>query len=461
MRPATSRSATAARPLQFPEHTRVRPRPARAWARASSSATSPSPRTSSWCAATRSATCTRPPTSSPSRSWPPSARSPSCRPIRPPARRRSAKCCTSDITLAEFKSLCGKMDALQSERDDARGILSAARRPSAPTCTRPAARVAHATTRASSWSTSLGREVHARAQEPRASRCRSTALHARAVRAEDDRRVQGARHLARSACSRSRSTSTTSSTGSSTSRRSASRPSTSTSASTRAGRLRRGRREHAGRARQQGVRIIAPPTCALRDARTHEPHRAVGLRRAAKSAGPRHHHLDARALGPARDDGGDYYYQSITPAINNDGDTYNAARRAGPPGRHPRHLLRLARHRDLLRQLHGPWPLAADFRALDAQRAGLARVERPSFCGVIPDSSRISESRRPGTAPPFSRNFASTSRAPDGPLATHVSHSRERARHASSHSRRSSRTADRMTCSTCSAGNRACCLDQG
>ena len=67
------------------------------------------PRSSS--AATRSATCTPRPTSSPSPSWPPSARSRSRPPTRRPARRRRRTCCTSDITLAEFKTLCGKMDA--------------------------------------------------------------------------------------------------------------------------------------------------------------------------------------------------------------------------------------------------------------------------------------------------------------------------------------------------------------
>ena len=52
----------------------------------------------------------------------------------------SAQCCTSDITLAEFKTLCGKMDALQPERHDRRGVPGAARRTFAPISTRPAAR---------------------------------------------------------------------------------------------------------------------------------------------------------------------------------------------------------------------------------------------------------------------------------------------------------------------------------
>jgi glycerophosphoryl diester phosphodiesterase len=34
----------------------------------------------------------------------------------------SALCCTSDLTLAEFKSLAGKMDALQPQRHDATGL---------------------------------------------------------------------------------------------------------------------------------------------------------------------------------------------------------------------------------------------------------------------------------------------------------------------------------------------------
>ncbi|MGC4091176.1 MAG: glycerophosphodiester phosphodiesterase family protein [Polyangiaceae bacterium] len=34
----------------------------------------------------------------------------------------SANCCTSDITLAEFKTLCGKMDGAQSEGHHGRGV---------------------------------------------------------------------------------------------------------------------------------------------------------------------------------------------------------------------------------------------------------------------------------------------------------------------------------------------------
>jgi glycerophosphoryl diester phosphodiesterase len=34
----------------------------------------------------------------------------------------SAKCCTSDLTLAEFKRLKGKMDASDKERHDGRGL---------------------------------------------------------------------------------------------------------------------------------------------------------------------------------------------------------------------------------------------------------------------------------------------------------------------------------------------------
>lgn len=33
----------------------------------------------------------------------------------------SATCCTSDITLAEFKTLCGKMDAFDSSATTAEG----------------------------------------------------------------------------------------------------------------------------------------------------------------------------------------------------------------------------------------------------------------------------------------------------------------------------------------------------
>ncbi len=111
---ATSRSATAARRCSSPSTRGSPTTPPRAWAPASSNATSPSRRTRNWSAATRRTTCTPPPTSWPRR-WPRTASSPSRRrPSTPTATcvtPASAECRTSDITLAEFKTLRGKMDA--------------------------------------------------------------------------------------------------------------------------------------------------------------------------------------------------------------------------------------------------------------------------------------------------------------------------------------------------------------
>ena len=69
-----SRSGIAARRCNSPNTPRNPTKRPRAWAPACSNATSPSPRTASWCAGTPSATCTPRPTSSPSPSWPRNAR---------------------------------------------------------------------------------------------------------------------------------------------------------------------------------------------------------------------------------------------------------------------------------------------------------------------------------------------------------------------------------------------------
>ena len=101
--------------LQFPEHTKESYEAAAAMVPASWSVTSPLRRMKNWSAAIPSAIFTPPPTSWPFRNLPPSAPR-----LFTPAvldengdvvTPASAQCCTSDITLEEFKMLKGKMDA--------------------------------------------------------------------------------------------------------------------------------------------------------------------------------------------------------------------------------------------------------------------------------------------------------------------------------------------------------------
>ena len=61
--------------LQFPEHTKESYEAAARLGAGIVSATSPSPKTSPWCAGTHKTICTRPPTFS-SRRWPPNAQGP-------------------------------------------------------------------------------------------------------------------------------------------------------------------------------------------------------------------------------------------------------------------------------------------------------------------------------------------------------------------------------------------------
>ena len=117
-------------------------------------------------------------------------------------RRRSriapatAECRTSDITLAEFKTLTGKMDAFNPAHERARNS-SAARPTSAPTSTQ-VRRSGHLLTHKESIE--LFKKLGVKMTPELKSSERGDAvrrLHAGAVRAEDDRRVQGGRRLPR------------------------------------------------------------------------------------------------------------------------------------------------------------------------------------------------------------------------------------------------------------------------
>ena len=108
--------------------------------------------------------------------------------------------------------------------------------------------------------------------------------------------------------------------------------------------------------RQNGVRIFAPPMPALLDVDGQRPRRAVAVREGHPRAG-----LDIitwtfeRAdLRRGRVEG--RLLLLLRPAGEADPQGLGhvrSARRAGPPGEDPRHLLRLAGDRDLLRELHG------------------------------------------------------------------------------------------------------------
>ena len=104
-------------PLQFPEHTKESYEAGRAQGRGHRRVRRDFHQAmASSCAATPSAICTPPPTSS-------TRRSTANAPCRGPARAPSPKCCASDLTLAQFKTLKGKMDASNPAATTAEGYL--------------------------------------------------------------------------------------------------------------------------------------------------------------------------------------------------------------------------------------------------------------------------------------------------------------------------------------------------
>ena len=104
----------------------------------------------------------------------------------------------------------------------------------------------------------------------------------------------------------------------------------------------------------QGVKIIAPPIWAAGDARQAGKIVPSAYAEAAKAAGLNIITWTLERSGPLDRPAAATTTSRSRTAINNDGDTLPAARRAGPGGRRPRRLLRLAGDRDVLRQLHGP-----------------------------------------------------------------------------------------------------------
>ena len=199
----------------------------------------------------------------------------------------------------------------------------------------------------------LGRQVHARAQGAERADAVRGRLHPGDVRAADDRRVQGGAASRRAACSRSRSTCDDVLYWlAQRAAPSASRPCSSTIASTRrAATTPRSpawpsspRRACRSSRRRCGRWSSSTPATASSRRSTRSPPRQQG---STSSPG----RSSARA---ARDAAAATTTSRSRRAINNDGDTYTVLDVLAQQGRHPRHLLRLARDRDLLRQLHGP-----------------------------------------------------------------------------------------------------------
>ena len=220
------------------------------------------------------------------RRWPPSAPSRSRRPIFDADGKlitpASAECRTSDITLAEFKTLTRQDGRVQPARADAAGVPrrhgELPHRPLRRPDQRPPAdpQGEHRAVQ------EARREDDARAQDAERGDAVQR-LHAGGLRAEDDRRVQGGRRARRAACSRSRSTRTTCCTGSSTSRRSAGRRSTSTTPNVVADLP--GFAELAGY-KAQGINIVGAADL-----------RAAGARRQRTTSCRRSTRTDAKAAG--------------------------------------------------------------------------------------------------------------------------------------------------------------------
>ena len=190
----TSRSAIAARPCSFPSTRANRTRPRPAWAPASSSATSRSRRISQLVcrhAQNDLAHHDQHPRHAARGELHAAVRR--RRPSTPPATcvtPASAECRTSDITLAEFKTLRARWTRSTPARAPRRSIR-AAPPASAPTST-PAPRAATLLTHQESIELfkTAGRQDDPRAEVP----VRDDAvqrLHAGGLRAEADRRVQG------------------------------------------------------------------------------------------------------------------------------------------------------------------------------------------------------------------------------------------------------------------------------
>ena len=107
----TSFSAIAGHPSSSPSTLKNLRGLPHAWAQTLPSATSPSQKTSGSCVETLNANCAQKQTFSPF----PSSRRNGTKPLVPADLVKgtlvTVTCYTSDITLAEFKTLCGKMDA--------------------------------------------------------------------------------------------------------------------------------------------------------------------------------------------------------------------------------------------------------------------------------------------------------------------------------------------------------------
>ena len=138
--------------------------------------------------------------------------------------------------------------------------------------------------------------------------------------------------------------------------------------------------------RREGVKIIAPPMWVLLDARRDGRIVPSAYAKAAKAAGLDIITWTLERSGPLHDGGG-WYYQSVADAIDNDGDMLEMLDVLAQAGRHPRHLLRLAGDRDLLRQLHGPGvgrrhPVMSQSAEARCRRFGSPPLFRASCCRI-------------------------------------------------------------------------------
>ncbi len=100
-----------------------------------------------------------------------------------------------------------------------------------------------------------------------------------------------------------------------------------------------------------GIQIVAPPIFALLDTRRQRQHRAVGLRAQRPGRRPRHHHVDAGTLGAACR----RQQRLLLPDVRRGHPARRRraarARRAGTRRGRARRVLRLARHDHVLREL--------------------------------------------------------------------------------------------------------------
>ena len=210
--------------------------------------------------------------------------------------------------------------------------------------------------------TQARQQVHAGAEGPEPQRQpagRGRIRQPGRLRAGDDRRLQGCRHLPEARYGRSRSARTTSCTGSTTSPRSASKRSYLDDANVPADVPSAAELKSYARARHPHRRASDVGSCSRsRTARscprsTPRTPRRPGLGIITWTL-ERSGRIVEEVLPTKGTAAPSYYYQTTLDALTQRRRYHDHARRAGQAGRHPRHLLRLGGQRQLLRELHGP-----------------------------------------------------------------------------------------------------------